>query len=328
MNRVHSFMLGMLSLLSFVGCTSYGTQRTSLGIRTLQNIAVNPGVVEINHPSNYSQIVVISDVHGMYNPLVTLLKAGKIIDNKNQWIAGNSLLIVTGDSIDKGPQSLEVLNLWISIQSQALSSGGGLVHALGNHEAEFLSDPQNAKKAAELIAEMKAQNVPLSDLTSTQTPRGLFLHNEPVAVRVGRWLFCHSGFYPNMSWADFSSQAQKVLVAQNYGSDFLIGNSSILEAKDWEKNSSMLTPMITRMNTAGLFGIVFGHQPKAFGVQGRSASKMGGRLIKIDSGMAPEAGSHPGSLLVFTTPAQMNQMAYPQIKVIFSDGTHKDLKPE
>lgn len=328
MNRGQRFLLSLLCLLSLVGCASHGTQSTGLDIRTPQNIAANPGVVGINDPSSYSQIVVISDVHGMYDPLVTLLRAGRIIDNKSQWIAGKSLLIVTGDSIDKGPQSLDVLNLWVSLQSQALSAGGGLVHVLGNHEAEFLADPQNDKKAAELIAEMKAQNVPLSDLTSTQTPRGLFLHNEPLAIRVGRWLFCHSGFYPDMSWADFSSQASAVLVAQNYGSDFLIGNNSILEAKDWEKNNSTLAPLITRMNTLGLYGIVFGHQPGAFGIQGRSAAKMGGRLIKIDNGMPPEAGSHLGSLLVFPNPIQMTQIAYPQIKVIFPDGTQSDLKPE
>jgi hypothetical protein len=326
MNKINFFAVSILFLFSFTGCATHGLPESSL--RAPQSLGSNPGVVGIDNPSAYSRVFAISDVHGMYEPLLALLRAGKVIDSSDTWIAGNALLVITGDSIDKGPQSIEVLNLWIKLQAQSGAAGGGLIHVLGNHEAEFLADPQDDKKAAELTAELQAKNIPISDLTSTQTPRGNFLHGEPVAARVGRWLFCHSGFYPDMTWADFTLKAKDVFAAQNYGDDFLIGTNSILEMKDWEKHKSMLTPVLTRMNTIGLYGVVFGHQPGAFGIQGRSAAKANGRLIKIDNGMPPESGSHPGSLLVFTNPSQMRDMALPQIKVIFPDGSSQDLQPE
>ena len=312
----------LLVIFLFSGCVS----KTSSD-RPDENYN-NPGVILMSDPSVYSQVIAISDVHGMFEPLVTLLRASKTIDKNNNWIAGRSLLMVLGDSIDKGPQSLEVLNLWIKLQSQSAAAGGGFIHVLGNHEAEFLANPTKAPKAAELIAEMHAQNVTLNDLTGLQSPRGIFIHSEPVAAIVGKWLFCHSGFYPDATWADFSAQAKKVVVAQDYGSDFLIGANSILEAKKWEANDSLVLFLLKRLGDLSLYGIVFGHQPAAFGITGRSAAKYSGHLIKIDNGMPPEAGSHPGSLLIFTNPSEMKNLSYPHIRIVLPDGTAQALLPE
>lgn len=288
-----------------------------------------PGVITVADPSIYSRVFVISDVHGMYDNVLRVLQAGGVIDTQANWAAGNSLLVITGDSIDKGAKSIEVMDLWIKLQGQARSVGGELVHTLGNHEAEFLANPSMTnKKAVELIAEMQSLRIPMSDLTMTITSRGQFIHSEPVALRVGTWLFCHSGFYPDMRWDDFSAKAQQVIGSQSYDDDFLIGSNSILETKKWEQDPSLVKGLLSRMNQMGLYGIVFGHQPGAFGIQGRSAAKAQGRLIKIDNGMAPEAGGNPGSLLVFTSPKQMRGYSYPVIKVISANGSQKTLVPE
>lgn len=284
----------------------------------------------ISNPGDYSRIVAISDVHGMFDNAVTLLRAGGVMDTKNNWTGGRSLLVVTGDSIDKGPNSLEVLDLWIRLRAQARSSGGDVIHVLGNHEAEFLADPTNDSKAKDLIAEMKEQGVPLSDLTGTESLRGQFLHEEPLALKIGGWLFCHSGLFPAMSWEDFSSQAQQALSSQNYNTDLLIGDNSILEAKKWELSSTTVNTLLQRLVNIGLYGVVFGHQPEAFGIEGRTAAKYGGRLIKIDNGMAPEAGSHVGSLLVFANPQGMTAASFAavQASVITPDGVTHPLTPE
>lgn len=304
------------------------TQVTDVTTRAPQSSGLNPGVTIIEDPSKFSNVFVISDVHGMYDQVVALLKAGQVIDTENNWSAGKSLLIVDGDSINKGPKSLDILNLWIKLQTQSKNAGGDFIHVLGNHEAEFLANPTDDEKVAELLAELSAKNIPITDLTTSNSPRGLFLHTEPVAAQVGRWLFCHSGFYPDMAWSDFKDKAIHVMAREKYDSDFLIGNDSILEAKDWEKNKSTMKPVLNRLDSMGFFGIVFGHQPAAFGIKGRSAAKANGRLIKIDNGIPVKSGSHPGSLLVFTNPSQMNQLSYPKIKIINPDKSSYDLIPE
>ena len=286
------------------------------------------GVNVVSDPGIFKKVYVISDVHGMYDNLLALLKAAQIVDGNGDWIAANSLLVIAGDSIDKGPQSIEVLSLWVKLQGQARLAQGDLIHTLGNHEAEFLADPADDKKAQALLNEMKSKGLPLTDLTGRTSDRGTFIHDEPVALIVGRWLFSHSGFYPQMSWSDFSIKASDVIARGAYSDPFLIGDDSILEAKDWEKSPDTLQVLLSRLDSLALYGEVFGHQPGAFGIQGRSAAKAEGRLIKIDNGMAPEAGSHPGSVLVFANPKEMNANSYPTVQVILPDGSISPLNPE
>lgn len=283
--------------------------------------AANPGVVEIPDPSGYSQVLALSDVHGMKPALDALLRGAGVTGADGRWAVGGSLLVVVGDSIDKGPQSLEVLDTWIALAPQAEAAGGRIVHVLGNHEAEFLASPGDARKAAELYAELQAKGVPVTDLTDPSKPYGKFLLSEPLAARVGRWLFCHAGRYPGPDWASFKSAAAAALGAGSYGADLLQADDSILEAKDWWKDPAGRASLENKLEAAGLYGLVQGHQPKAYGFPNRIGALDGGRLVKIDNGMAPEAGSHAGSILRFPRPAQMNAAATPDMEVVAPDGS-------
>ena len=279
--------------------------------------AGGPGVVEIADPSAYSQVLAVSDVHGMKPALDALLKGAGVVGPDGRWAAGNALLIVVGDSIDKGPRSLDVLDAWISLASQAASAGGRVVHALGNHEAEFLAAPGDSRKAAALYAELKARGIPPADLADPSKRYGKFLLSEPAAVRVGRWLFVHAGMYPGPDWASFSAAA----ASADYGDDLLTGDGSALEAKDWWKDPSARADLEARLDADGLYGVVQGHQPKAYGFPNAAGALDGGRLVKIDGGMAPEAGAHTGVVLRFPQPAQLKAAAVPDMEAVGPDGT-------
>jgi calcineurin-like phosphoesterase family protein len=283
-------------------------------------LAANPGVVEID-PTAYSAVLAISDAHGMRPALDALLKGAGVVDSAGRWAAGNALLIVVGDSIDKGPQSLEVLDEWMALAPQAAAAGGRVVHTLGNHEAEFLADPGDSRKAAELYAELSAKGVPVTDLTDRTKPYGRFLGEMPLAAKVGRWLFCHAGLYPGPNWADFSTAAGAALSAARYGDPLLSADDSILEAKDWWKDPAARVDLEKRLEADGMYGLVQGHQPKAYGFPNRIGALDGGRLVKIDNGMAPEAGSHSGSILRFSKPAQMNAASPADMQVLGPDGS-------
>jgi hypothetical protein len=288
---------------------------------------LNVGTVTIDDPSAYVAVAAISDVHGMYVPLMRLLKAAKIADDSGHWIAGRTLLIVAGDSIDKGKQSLEVVDTWISLSAEARRVGGRVVHLLGNHEAEYLVNPQS-KKALQLSLELKARGETATELSLASNPRGQFLLSEPIAARVGKWIFTHSGLYPNLGWPEFSKTAEKVLNDRHYQNAFVTGVNSVLEARKWERDPKARRALLLNLARAGAFGTVFGHQPAAFGVRGRSFAAEAGRLIKIDNGMAPEAGAHPGSLLIFKNPAQMLKDKFPELETIDANGVVKLLLPE
>jgi len=280
---------------------------TSTSLSTLTPAAGNPGTVTITDPGSYSAVYAISDVHGMYGALLKLLTENHLTDANGHWTGGHSLLVVIGDSIDKGAQSIDVLDEWIRLQPEAEIAGGRVVHLLGNHEAEFLADPTPSDdKAKALFDELQSRGIPLEQLTSAQFPRGGFLRSLPAAARIGNWVFCHAGFLPDQSWDELTAQALRLVVAGSYGDAFFVGDDSLLESKKWWKiGSGSRAHLEARLDADGLAGVVFGHQPKALNIVGESAISDDGRLIKIDNGMAPEAGSHPGSLLLFTNPSEL-----------------------
>ncbi len=269
--------------------------------------ADNPGVVEIPDVTPYTQVAALSDNHGMYENTNRLLQAAHLMDATGNWSGGKTLLLVVGDMIDKGPKSLEILDLYIRLTAQAPAQGGRVVCLLGNHEAEFLADPDNSK-AVPLRAEMRAQDVALPLVAQADGPRGKFLRGLPLAARVGgRWLFCHAGWPPDMGWNAFAARAKSVLQAGNYADPLLSDPDSILEKRKWWDDDSEVAALEARLDKDGLFGVVFGHQPLAFGIAGDVGprSREDHRLVKIDCGMAPEAGAHPGKILVFSQPQEL-----------------------
>jgi hypothetical protein len=284
----------------------------------------NPGVAEIENPKIYSRALAVSDVHGMYDPLRKLLRENLVIGEQDEWIAENTLLVVVGDSIDKGPASLEVLDLWISLQRQAPRFGGAVLHVLGNHEAELLADPDpDNPKFATLLAELSRRGLSLEEFVSTAQPYGRFLRSEPLAARIGRWLFCHSGFYPDIAWKEFATSAMNLLSRGDYADDLIIGPRSILELKEWWKQDSQdRDGLISRLDQEGFDGVVFGHMPKALGIEGQSGISTDGRLIKIDNGMAPSAGSHPGSLLLISETERLSNGGKGGLQAVALVGGH------
>ena len=265
-------------------------------------------------------MVAISDVHGEYEHARTLLRAAGVIDARDHWAAGKSLMVVTGDSIDKGPQSVEVLRLWMRLQTESAARGGRLVVLLGNHEAEFLADPAGDKKAKATRKDAAALGIPADDLSDPAKPLGQFLRELPLAARVGNWVFCHAGWIPNESWSAFTAQAKATLNAGKYGDALLAADDSILEKKSgadgekWWHSKSEVAELERRLDADGLAGVVFGHQPGALDIVDNVGETGDGRIFKIDSGMAPPSGGdggdgdgqpYAGHLLIFTTPAEL-----------------------
>jgi len=82
-----------------------------------------------------ARIVALGDVHGDFDVFVTLLRSAGVIDATNKWSGGNTILVQTGDAIDRGTESRKVLELLTALEKQA-ARANGKVHALiGNHEA-------------------------------------------------------------------------------------------------------------------------------------------------------------------------------------------------
>jgi hypothetical protein len=86
------------------------------------------------HWSDVERLFAIADVHGAYEELVSLLRAGDIIDDNLDWIAGESHLVSVGDLLDRGNDSRYVVDLLLKLQEQAAEAGGRVHVVRGNHE--------------------------------------------------------------------------------------------------------------------------------------------------------------------------------------------------
>jgi hypothetical protein len=163
--------LGLLSIARVDAKT--GTPSSTVQSSVVQGAV--QAVVRIDDPAIYQKVLAISDVHGMIGPLKNLLQSAQIIDSTGNWAAGKTLLVITGDSIDKGDNSVDVLNLWMQLVPQAEKAGGRVLHLLGNHEAELLAYGKESEKAKELFKEFQRKGIKKRYFVSEESVWGKYL---------------------------------------------------------------------------------------------------------------------------------------------------------
>lgn len=275
------------------GHHSEGARRSA--VRTSRDWSRFPAVVDVK---TNADVIGLGDVHGGYDRLVKLLLAGKLIQGSApgpyRWSGGRSVLVSVGDLIDKGTQSVPVLDLMMSLEEQAKAAGGGVIVTLGNHEAEFLADPTNKKAKREFAPELREKGLDPESVAGGDGPYGAWLSNRPVAARVNSWFFAHGGNTSGASVADLARRYQEAVDAGQWGSSFLIGDDSILEAQKWWKRGDVTAALAA----LGAGHLVFGHDPGAFDPPGRIAQRSDGKLFLIDVGMSPAVDYSEGALLV------------------------------
>jgi hypothetical protein len=82
-----------------------------------------------------SRIVAIGDIHGDADALIGLLRHLQLIDERNAWIGGRTVLVQTGDFTDRGPKVRAVMDLLMALERLAPAAGGRVHVLMGNHEA-------------------------------------------------------------------------------------------------------------------------------------------------------------------------------------------------
>jgi hypothetical protein len=81
------------------------------------------------------RIVAIGDIHGSYDGLTSILEAAGLVDEELNWSGGSTVLVQTGDYLDRGVELQAVVTLLRRLQEQAPAAGGRVEIVLGNHEA-------------------------------------------------------------------------------------------------------------------------------------------------------------------------------------------------
>lgn len=98
------------------------------------------------------RVVAVADVHGAYDRFVAILRAAGLVDGRARWVGGRSILVQTGDVLDRGPASRRVLDLLRQLERDAARAGGQVFALLGNHEVMRLVGHWNDVSAGEYAA--------------------------------------------------------------------------------------------------------------------------------------------------------------------------------
>ena len=149
-----------------------------------------------------SEIWAVSDIHADYAAATKLFAAANLIagvpDSPRavQWTGGTATLVVVGDSIDRGPDAVDVLRMLMALQRSAAWQGGSVIVTMGNHEAEFLANPDNGAATDGAVGvdhELVEAGLSVDETADGDDRIGAFLRDLPIAARVNDWFFVHAG---------------------------------------------------------------------------------------------------------------------------------------
>lgn len=84
-----------------------------------------------------SNIVALGDIHRSFNTLITILRNAELIDITNKWYARNTIVVFLGDLVDRGPRSIDVVQIIKSLQQQAYSFNSLVIVLNGNHDTLY-----------------------------------------------------------------------------------------------------------------------------------------------------------------------------------------------
>ncbi len=256
-----------------------------------------PVTVELPRPADgrwsfagVPKLAALSDIHGQYDIMRTLLRAHGVIDAQDRWAWGEGHLVIAGDIFDRGPQVNEALWLVHGLQRQALEAGGRVHFLLGNHEAMVLYDDLRYVHPRYLaIAERLGGTH--ADLYGPDTVLGQWLRGLPAIVRIGDSLFVHGGLSEAFAALDLDAESTNARFRDSLGlsretirGDVVLdalyrGNSSPLWYRGYFKDETLsqsdLDALVARWNVQR---IIVGHTS-----QQQIESLFGGRVLAIDS---------------------------------------------
>jgi Calcineurin-like phosphoesterase len=295
--------------------------------------------------ADFDTLWVVSDVHGRLEELDQLLVAANLATRKGEddvvWNRAQprQLLIGVGDYIDGGRDSVGVILRFDQLGVQAAAAGSRVIALLGNHEALFLADPRSADRHLLTSAHRRRDELQLpkrptaEQLSSSEF--GRYMRGLPVAAFIGSWLFAHAG-YIDAKEDRAAVQAYFAALASTWsheGSERyrdLLDADSIVSSHNWWKRRRTRSRMEARLAALGLDGLVFGHDPDAFGFQNVIAMDPDGWFIKVDAGM--KEGSSGMFLrcdlarVVQGTRLAMTTDGRPNCQVLTPDGRLHDLR--
>ena len=173
------------------------------------------------------RIIVLGDLHGDWEMTIESLKIAKLINNKLNWVGGNTVVVQLGDQIDRCrfvgipcnlPQAtkddeasdMKILNYFTKLHHQAQKKGGAVYSIIGNHELMNVNGDMRYVSFKNII-DFKNYKKPDGNIISDgmTARKWAFSPGNPIAnflgctrqlsLIIGSNLFVHAGVLPKIA---------------------------------------------------------------------------------------------------------------------------------
>ncbi|HEY7800350.1 MAG TPA: metallophosphoesterase [Hyphomonadaceae bacterium] len=103
-------------------------------------------------PATVHRIVAVGDLHGDFAAWRAIAQAAGLTDSRGRWTGGKTVLVQTGDVVDRGPDGRKIIEDLMRLQREAVRARGRVVALVGNHEAMNMTGDLRYVSAADFAA--------------------------------------------------------------------------------------------------------------------------------------------------------------------------------
>jgi hypothetical protein len=141
-----------------------------------------------------ARVVAVGDLHGDLAAAKAALRAAGVLGADDRWTGGATVLVQTGDQLDRGDDERALLDLLDGLRPQAEAAGGAVLVLNGNHELMNVSGDFRYVTPAGAAAWGGVEGRRAA--FAPGGPEARRLAGRPVYAIVGDTLFAHAGVRP------------------------------------------------------------------------------------------------------------------------------------
>lgn len=263
-----------------------------------------PSVALVRRPAA-ARVVAVGDLHGDLSATRAVLRAAKVLGDGDGWSGGATVLVQTGDILDRGDDEPDILALLERLGGEARAAGGDVILLNGNHELmngagdfryvtqDGFADYDGERGRAQAFAPGGAAAKHLATF--------------PIYAIVGDTVFVHGGVEPeaavHLGSLDAEARAWLAGTASAGPPLALTDSDGPVWSRRYGRGESAEVCADARAALAalGVARMVIGHTPQEAGI----SSICGGTVWRIDTGLAAHYGGKIQALELTGAAAQI-----------------------
>ncbi len=257
------------------------------------------------------RLVGFADVHGDFDATVRVLTLAGLIDENQTWVGGTTVVVQTGDQLDRGDGERAILDLFESLSEQAWAAGGGFYPLLGNHEimnlaldlryvtpggfAEFEDIEHDSNDP--FLSEYPPQQRGRVAAFRSGGPYAQILAGHNLTMQVGTTVFVHGGILPQHAVVGLKTINEEVQAwARGEAPEptrWVRSATSPVWSRHYSDrpDASDCALLAQALETLGAVRMVVGHT-----VQDAPNPDCNGKVWRMDVGMAAHYGGSPAAI--------------------------------